>query len=1054
MKYLNLRISSLLVAVLFALFPFASVNSLHAAVQTKTFTVNGVSFTMVVVEGGTFTMGGTSEQGSDAWAEEFPTHQVTLSTYMIGQTEVTQELWKAVMGDNPSSHTGNLKYPVENMSWYDCQDFCIALSNLTGQSFWFPTEAQWEYAARGGKLSKGYKYSGSNDLGAVGWYYKNSSYVTHVVGGKTANELGIYDMSGNVAEYCYDYMGEYSSEAQTDPGGPSSGNYRVYRGGHMGSSAMYCRVSDRMQYIASMSSDNIGFRLALRVYVTGITLNKTSATLNTGQTLQLTATVTPSYANQSLTWSSSDTNVATVSSNGLVTAKGPGEVTIKAMANDGSYVNATCHLTVKQLATGVSLNKTSATINTGQTLQLTATVTPSNTSNKAVTWKSSNTAVATVSSSGLVTGKGPGSATITVTTADGSNKSATCALTVKQLATGVSLNKTSATLNTGQTLQLTATVTPSNTSNKNVTWKSSNTTVATVSSSGLVTAKAPGTATITVTTADGSNKSATCALTVNQLATGVSLNKTSATLNTGQTLQLTATVTPSNTSNKNVTWKSSNTTVATVSSSGLVTAKAPGSAIITVTTADGSNKSATCALTVNQLATGVSLNKTSATLNTGQTLQLTATVTPSNTTNKSVTWKSSNTSVATVSSSGLVTAQGPGSATITVTTADGSNKSATCALTVKQLATGVSLNKTSATLNTGQTLQLTATVTPSNTSNKAVTWKSSNTAVATVSTSGLVTAVGAGTATITVTTADGSNKSATCAITVRQLATGISLNKTKLTMVEDETFTLVATVTPSNTYNKAVTWSSSNPNVASVSDAGVVTAYCMGECVITVTTADGSNKSASCNVVVVDKVLSPYNNYLSSVDVIDLIPGEEIVLPVEMKNVSSIIAVQFDLTLPAGLTLNGDVALEPSRKGADHTVTTSSTTGGLHIMVSSPTNQALVGYQGALLYLNLVAGSTMSLGNYNIDLKSIKLSASSDHVIEPADVRIPTIIVSHHLGDVNADGHIDGTDLNILINIVLGKDNAANYGGRADLDNNGTVDGSDINTLINKLLGS
>ena len=970
MKHLNLRISSLLVAVLFALIPFASVNSLHAAVQTKTFTVNGVSFTMVIVEGGTFTMGGTSEQGSDAWAEEFPTHQVTLSTYMIGQTEVTQELWKAVMGDNPSSHTGNLKYPVENMSWYDCQDFCIALSNLTGQSFWFPTEAQWEYAARGGKLSKGYKYSGSNDLGAVGWYYKNSSNVTHVVGGKTANELGIYDMSGNVAEYCYDYMGAYSSEAQTDPKGPSSGNYRVYRGGHMGSSAMYCRVSDRMQYIASMSSDDIGFRLALRVYVTGITLNKTSATLNTGQTLQLTATVTPSYANQSLTWSSSDTNVATVSSNGLVTAKGPGEVTIKAMANDGSYVYATCHLTVKQLASGVSLNKTSATINTGQTLQLTATVTPSNTSNKAVTWKSSNT------------------------------------------------------------------------------------TVATVSSSGLVTAKAPGTATITVTTADGSNKSATCALTVKQLATGVSLNKTSATLNTGQTLQLTATVTPSNTSNKNVTWKSSNTTVATVSSSGLVTAKAPGSATITVTTADGSNKSATCALTVNQLATGVSLNKTSATLNTGQTLQLTATVTPSNTTNKSVTWKSSNTTVATVSSSGLVTAKAPGTATITVTTADGSNKSATCALTVKQLAAGVSLNKTSATLNTGQTLQLTATVTPSNTSNKAVTWKSSNTAVATVSTSGLVTAVGAGTATITVTTADGSNKSATCAITVRQLATGISLNKTKLTMVEDETFTLVATVTPSNTYNKAVTWSSSDPNVASVSDAGEVTAYCMGECVITVTTADGSNKSASCNVVVVDKVLSPYNNYLSSVDVIDLIPGEEIVLPVEMKNVSSIIAVQFDLTLPAGLTLNGDVALEPSRKGADHTVTTSSTTGGLHIMVSSPTNQALVGYQGALLYLNLVAGSTMSLGNYNIDLKNIKLSASSDHVIEPADVRIPTIIVSHHLGDVNADGHIDGTDLNILINIVLGKDNAANYGGRADLDNNGTVDGSDINTLINKLLGS
>ena len=1037
--------------ILFIAAALAFTNGLQAAVQT--FTVNGVTFKMVVVEGGTFTMGATAEQGNDAWGDELPTHQVTLSGYMIGQTEVTQALWQAVMGNNPSYHTGNLNYPVECVSFWDVQNFFIELRRLTGLNFRFVYEAEWEYAARGGKLSKGYKYSGSNTIGDIAWYNANSSGATHAVATKAANELGIYDMSGNVSEIVFDFPDDYSSEPQTNPTGPLSGSGHVYRGGNYNGSASNCRVSYRSYTSSSDANQTMGFRLASPIFATGVTLNKTSATLNTGQTLQLSATVAPSNAtDKSVSWTTSNSSVASVNSNGLVTANGPGTATITAKTWDGTNKTATCTVTVKQLATGVSLNKTSATLNTGQTLQLTATVSPSNTSNKAVTWKSSNTTVATVSTTGLVTAKAPGSATITVTTADGSNKSATCALTVKQLATGVTLNKTSATLNTGQTLQLTATVTPSNTSNKAVTWKSSNTSVATVSSSGLVTAKGPGSATITVTTADGSNKSATCALTVIQLATGVSLNKTSATLNTGQTLQLTATVTPSNTSNKAVTWKSSNTTVATVSSSGLVTAKAPGTATITVTTADGSNKSATCALTVNQLATGVSLNKTSATLNTGQTLQLTATVTPSNTSNKAVTWKSSNTTVATVSSSGLVTAKAPGTATITVTTADGSNKSATCALTVNQLATGVSLNKTSATLNTGQTLQLTATVTPSNTTNKNVTWMSSNTTVATVSSSGLVTAKAPGTATITVTTADGSNKSATCAITVKQLVTGITLNKSALYMVEDDEFTLVATVTPSNAANKAVTWSSTDPNIASVNN-GVVTAYGVGECVIKATTVDGSNLSASCNVTVGDKTMSPRNNYLEADNLPDLLVGEPIVIPVRLVNAASITGLQADLVLPSGFTLDSRaVTLDASRNGGDHSVTTTTITNGIHITVASPTSKAFKG-QGTLMYLRLKAAR--EIGKYNIDLNNITLTTPSAFVIEPADMRIQATVRNFRWGDVNGDGVADGNDLNMLINIVLGKISANDsvVKGDPNIDGEGNIDGSDINMLINILLG-
>ncbi len=209
------------------------------------FSVNGVSFDMVGVEAGTFTMGATSEQGSDAWDNEKPTHQVTLiHNYYIGKTEVTQALWKAVMGSNPSNFKGD-NLPVECVSWNDCQTFISKLNAATGKRFRLPTEAEWEFAARGGKKSKGYKYSGSNNLDNVAWYDGNSSNKTHTVGTKIPNELGIYDMSGNVWEWCSDWYGNYSSSSQTNPTGPNSGSLRVDRGGGWIGDARYCRSSYR-----------------------------------------------------------------------------------------------------------------------------------------------------------------------------------------------------------------------------------------------------------------------------------------------------------------------------------------------------------------------------------------------------------------------------------------------------------------------------------------------------------------------------------------------------------------------------------------------------------------------------------------------------------------------------------------------------------------------------------------------------------------------------------------------------------------------------------------
>jgi len=238
----------------------------------KNYTVNGVTFSMIPVQGGTFTMGATTEQASDANDNEKPAHEVTLSSYLIGQTEVTQALWQAVMGTNPSYFTGDPTCPVEQVSWQDCQEFISRLNTLTGESFRLPTEAEWEYAARGDGVSNHYKYAGGNKISEVAWWgcgydedspQGNSGFTTHPVGLKKANELGLFDMSGNVFEWCQDWYGSYSSSSQTNPTGPSSGTNRVTRGGGWGYGDTNCRVSYRISSSPSYRHPCQGLRLAL-----------------------------------------------------------------------------------------------------------------------------------------------------------------------------------------------------------------------------------------------------------------------------------------------------------------------------------------------------------------------------------------------------------------------------------------------------------------------------------------------------------------------------------------------------------------------------------------------------------------------------------------------------------------------------------------------------------------------------------------------------------------------------------------------------------------------
>ena len=232
--------------------------------EVKTCTVNGVSFNMVSVLGGTSQMGSPSVMDADA----SPAHDVKLSNFAIGQTEVTQELWEAVMGDNPSHFNGK-KLPVEQVDWNDCQTFIQKLNQLTGMQFRLPTEAEWEFAARGGTLSQGYAYSGSNNVGDVAWCQENSEGTTHEVGTKAPNELKLYDMSGNVNEWCQDWYDYYQATYDTpieNPQGPSHGvgGWRVMRGGWWYYSS--CSVIARGTGAPTDKDSNIGFRLALSLY--------------------------------------------------------------------------------------------------------------------------------------------------------------------------------------------------------------------------------------------------------------------------------------------------------------------------------------------------------------------------------------------------------------------------------------------------------------------------------------------------------------------------------------------------------------------------------------------------------------------------------------------------------------------------------------------------------------------------------------------------------------------------------------------------------------------
>jgi len=568
-----------------------------------------------------------------------------------------------------------------------------------------------------------------------------------------------------------------------------------------------------------------------------ISLNKTTLSLIVGDSEILQAIITPEDATlrEGVKWETSDDKIATVDNNGKVVAVKEGEATIT-VSVEGK--KAECKVSVDYIhVSSITLNKTEETLYIGETLSITATLNPSNVTYNTITWESSNENVAKVDQSGRVSAIGKGTTTIT---AKSDGKEATCSMTVLVPLSSLSFDQTSLSVFKGKTASLTLIKNPSDATLKgSVQWNSSNTSVATVSNDGVVTAVKKGNATITATV-DGCT--AECSVSVLDAVTGITLDRAGATINRGNTLKLNYSVQPTGaTLQGQVTWESDDSSVATVDNTGTVTAIAEGAAKITVSL---EGFSAHCYISVVVPVSYISLNKNTLRLNKGESETLMATIDPSDATDKTVTWSSSNTNVATVNK-GKVQAVGAGTAVITAKAGD---CTATCAVTVLVPVTSVSLSTTSILLNKGESTRVSVTVTPSDATYYGITYSITDNSIASVrvesNKSIVIGAKNGGTAILTISAGE---KSTECPITVVVPVSSISLNTNSVTIKQNQSVLLVASVGPDDATDKTVTWSSSNTAIATVDSGGKVKAISEGSATIT---AKAGEITATCNVIV------------------------------------------------------------------------------------------------------------------------------------------------------------------------------------------------------------
>ena len=590
----------------------------------------------------------------------------------------------------------------------------------------------------------------------------------------------------------------------------------------------------------------------------GVRIEEREANMFSGQEKLIVAEVIPeSAADKSLTWESSDPEVATVDENGVVKAISSGTAVITCKTVSGGFT-AYCIINVTTKPESIMMDYTERDIYTTKSVTLEAIVLPESANDKSVKWTSSNKQVAIVDQNGKVTGVGTGMTTITATTNVG-GLTATCIVNVTKKNEVQSVTITSdGTAITSKTLYINDnpkttfkyTVSPTNATFKDVVWTSSNPKVVSVDQLGNIKGLDVGTATIKCTSEDNPYAVATCTVYVKVKVTGVEISTNELSLVETKSKTLSADILPADASNRNLTWSSSDESIVKVDKNGKVTAVKAGTAYITVKAGNG-RFSDTCKVKVSRIiySQSVKLNKTSLTLDDGKTYQLSATVSPESATSKSVTWSSSNTKVIKVDSEGEVTAVDPGTAYIYCKTKD-SGVAAKCKVTVKAVkVTSISFSTSSTTIEYSKTKTLKPTFKPSNATDKTLTWTSSNPKVVSVDKNGKIKGLQAGkSAVITATTKTGK---LTAKITVKVnpiSVSSISLNRTSQSLSKGGTFTLTATIKPSNAADKTLTWTSSDTSVAKVDKNGKVTALKNGTATITCKSANG--KTAKCTVTV------------------------------------------------------------------------------------------------------------------------------------------------------------------------------------------------------------
>lgn len=638
------------------------------------------------------------------------------------------------------------------------------------------------------------------------------------------------------------------------------------------------------------------FNIIELVDIESIEINKEQYDIIVGESTEISVTILPEKATyKDLYWSIEDPQIAQID-NGVVLGLKTGTTRVTAKTTDGTDLTATCVVNVTNPVQSISLSKNLVELEAEESETITAICTPSNADDVTISWHSKDATIATVAE-GRINAIRVGETEVVAKSVNGAE--AICKVIVNPtIATSVKLNKNSLSLTTGNSDKLEATVLPAKTTNKVVKWESTASNIVSVDGSGNVKALSNGTAKISAITTDGSNLSDECVVTVTTLATSISLNQNNANLIVGQSLSLNAIIQPSTTSNQNIVWKSNNNSCASVTSDGTVSANATGTATITATTSDGTNLSASCVIVVTNPVISVTLDKTSAEMMVGQQIVITASCIPSNADNTSITWSTSDNTVATVEN-GVVTAKKLGNATITASSANGIE--AKCSINVVPTPiSSLTLNESTISIVKGQTFTLSCTIFPDDATNKELIWSSDDEGVAKVNDTGVVTGVSTGNTIIYVKAKSNSKISANCKVFVTTPVTSIKLDREQIELYVEDEIQLRATCFPTDADNTNIRWSSSDSDIADVSNEGYVKTKNEGNVRITVTTTDGTNLSASCDIIV--KKVKQYISWNTELSILheggemaELVASSSSGLPVRFNSSDNNVVSIFDL---------------------------------------------------------------------------------------------------------------------------------------------------------------